>query len=224
MHTNRWQQTKHEANSVEFLHREIIALQNDIRKQDENEAIKGGRTGRNDFGYIHRQLISDNELSIPFIDQPMAMLYHLYAKNDILFIDATGSLVRQNKRYKRILYYAAVIRHPFDLSPPIPVAELITSNHDRFSIRRFLSAIHEKECHKYGNKEKTNPKLIMLDFSWALIEASLDECCGEETNDYSNRTHRVITGKATNGDLNKSLLHICVYHVIQMRRRNARRP
>ena len=63
----------------------------------------------------------------------------------------------------------------------------------------------------------------MLDFSWALIQASLDEFCREETNDYLNRTRREITGKATTDDLNKSLLHICAFHVMQMCRRNAKR-
>ena len=64
------------------------------------------------------------------IDQPMTTFYHEHAKDDILFTDVTGSMVRQLKQYKQILCYTAVLWHPFDCSPPMQVAEYITSNQD----------------------------------------------------------------------------------------------
>lgn len=182
-----------------------------------------GHTFRTEFGFIQRPSITKSELSVTLIDQPMTMFYHEHAKDDILFIDATGSMVRQLKNFKKILYYAAIIRHPFDCGPPMPVAEYITSNQDPFSIRRFLNMIQEKECHKYGTRGKTNPKLILLDFSMALIQACLDEFCAEEFNEYLDRTHCIVTGCASNHALAKSILHICAFHVMKMCRRNAKR-
>lgn len=99
----------------------------------------------------------------------MTMLYPQTVQHDILFIDATGSLVKQSNYLNSLLYYAAVIRHPFNLSPPMPIAEFISSNQDQYAIRNFLNTIHEKEFHLYGANGVTNPKLITRDFSMALI-------------------------------------------------------
>ncbi len=167
--------------------------------------------------------MTNNELGIPLMDQPMTTLYHEHVKNDILYIDATGSLVRQMKNYKRLLYYAAVIRHPYNCGLPMPIAEYITSNHNCFSIRSFLTMIHKKECHKYSSKGLTNPKLILIDFSMALILACLDEFCGESISKYLSRTSRVISGTASSQDLNKPFLHICSFHFIKMCRMIAKR-
>ena len=131
------------------------------------------------------------------MDQPMVMLYHQTVRNDILFIDATGSVVRQPRYLKKILYYACVIRHPYNLSPPVPVAEFISSNQDQFAIRRFFSMIHEKEYQKYGPSGLTNPRLIVLDFSMALIQAALQEFTNESLKQYLDRTFGIITGEAT---------------------------
>ena len=98
-----------------------------------------------------------------------------------------------------------------------PVAEYIISNQDRFSTRHFLNVVHEKECHKYGSRGKTNPKLILLDFSMAMIQAF----CAEDLNQYLDSTHSIMTGCASDQALQQSLLHICASHVLKMCRRNA---
>ena len=68
----------------------------------------------------------------------MAMLYHETAPRDILYVDATGTVASKIPWLKRILYYAALVRNPFGKTPPVPVCEYITSNHDQFSIRHFF--------------------------------------------------------------------------------------
>ena len=212
---------RHEADSVERLSKAVLDLQKELQVRDEKEAIKLGHTFRNEFGYINCPVVSENELSIILMDQPMVMLYHQTVKNDILFIDATGSVVKQPKYLKKILYYACVI--PYNLSPPVPVAEFISSNQDQFAIRRFFAMIHEKEYQKYGPSGLTNPRLIVLDFSMALIQAALQEFTNESIHQYLDRTYRILTGGATQYDLQKSILHVCSFHVMRMCRRNAQR-
>ena len=100
-----------------------MTLQAELKELDKQEALKLDHTLRNKFGFIQRPSITYFESSLTLIDQPTTMFYHGRAKDDILFIDATGSKVRQLKQYKKIFYYAAIIRHPFDCSPPMLVAD-----------------------------------------------------------------------------------------------------
>ena len=85
----------------------------------------------------------------------MAMLYHKTTPRDILYVDAMRTVISNIAWLKRILYYAALVRSPFGKTPPVPVCEYISSNHDQFSIRHFFSTLHEKEYHVYGEKNKS---------------------------------------------------------------------
>ena len=105
-------------------------LRKEFAKIDEREAIKSCRTFCREFVYIH------------------SYSYHEQVSRDILYIDATGTVIDKIKGYGRLLCYVAAIRHPFGKSPPLPIAEYITTMHDQFSIRQFLMAIHEKEYRK----------------------------------------------------------------------------
>ena len=80
----------------------------------------------------------------------------------MLFIEATGSVNSLVKWLSKVLYYVAVIRHPYGKTLPLPIAEYITTKYDQFSIEDFLKMIHEKEYRNYG--ETTNPR-TMTDFS-----------------------------------------------------------
>ena len=81
-------------------------------------------------------------------------------------------------------------------------------------------AIHEKEYRK--NKGTiTNPRLLITDFSWAIILACIREFSMESLTEYLNRTYRIITGKALHEDLHKTFIHICLAHVMNMNRREA---
>ena len=136
---------RQEASSVENVRQKVVELQKQIAAMDEEECIKEGHVFRRELGYMHKATFSHNSIQIILIDEPMATLYHEHVRNDMLYIDATGTATDRIKRYSKILYYVAAIRHPFGKSPPIPVADCITTSHDQISIRYFLMAIHEKE-------------------------------------------------------------------------------
>ena len=109
----------------------------------------------------------------------MVMLYHEHVKQYALHIDATGSLIRNLRRFKKILLYTATVQHPFAKSPPLPVAEYITTKQNQHSVKRFLGALVEMETLKYGKGNISKPKLRLLVFSMAIINATFSEFCGE---------------------------------------------
>ena len=213
--------TRKEADSVGVIHADISDLQDELKKEDEKHAIKQGATYRRFFGYIQKPIITLAEISIILIDEPMVMLYHELAKNSTLYVDATGSVVRNVKGFKKILYYAATLRHPYNSGPPLPIAEYITSNHDQYSIKRFFGTIHELENLRYGNEKLSNPKLILLDYSLAIIHATLSEFCSETLTNYIDRTYKVVTGAASADDLSKTFLHVCSFHMMRIGRKHA---
>ena len=67
-------------------------------------------------------------------------------------------------------------RHPFLGYPPLPVAEYITSDHTKDSIYLFLSQIQKNLLSLVNFLSNMKPKLIMTDFSLAIITGMLKEC------------------------------------------------
>ena len=172
-------------------------------------------------GYIQSYTVTNNELRIVLFDEAMVRLYHERCQRDPLYIDATGTLTEKLKNYPRILYYCFAVRHPFGGSSALPVAEYISSTH---TIRFPLINLFDKEKKLFGLN--IYPRLIILDFSYALIIACLNELCKEDVCGYLNRTFRIIRGDASADDLNKSLLHVCIAHIMNNSKRflNSRYP
>ena len=64
-----------------------------------------------------------------------------------LHLDATGSLLRQNKNEKRIFLYSFVLPYSFKDEPCLPLVEWVTNNHTALNLssllqRFFLHAQH----------------------------------------------------------------------------------
>ena len=153
------------------------------------------------------------------MDQIKTMLYHEHVCNDVLYIDATDSVTEQAQWLSKVLYYVAVVRHPFGKTPPLPVAEFISNKHDQFAIEEFLRMLHEKEYRKY--KETSNPRMVMTDMSWAIIHACLKVFCNENITEYLNRAYRIVSGKATEEDFLQTRLHLCAAHMMKLNKKHA---
>ena len=88
----------------------------------------------------------------------------------LLNLDATGSLISKPPFcLNKIFYYALTIQHPEYCTSPIPLAEMISSDHGTAEISHFL------------NKWCLNTKLVVnsdikihkveMDYSWAMIHS-----------------------------------------------------
>ena len=110
-------------------------------------------------------------------DEGCVRLYRHVCSKDMLFFYATGTIVEAVKNFKRLLLYSLTTRNPFNKSPPVSVAELISSSAG--SIQQLLSLLREKERAVYG--DNVHPFAIRTDFSLAIINACITEFNGGMT-------------------------------------------
>ena len=113
------------------------------------------------------------------------IFYHFVSQYDALFFDATGLFVsrlpwlRNGKdEKKRILLNALTARLPSSGSPPIAILEYITFEHNAFSITLSLMKLKEMEQKIFG-KPNCGPKLAIVDYSKAVIQAVLHDFSGD---------------------------------------------
>ena len=110
--------------------------------------------------------------------------------------------------------YALVVAHPFNLVPPLAVAELITNEHDIDSIRLLFHDLRCCERRIYKTSGNEAPLGIMTDFSLAIVCTALLENIGKSFLDYLERTFWIMSGKADMNDINQLLVFTCTVHVM----------
>ena len=101
----------------------------------------------------------------------MELLKLLDRKRIFLNLDATGSLISKPPCCSnKIFYYALTIQHPEFSTSPIPLAEMISSDHSTAEISHFLN----KWCLSVKLFKNTDLKVkkVEIDFSWALIHST----------------------------------------------------
>ena len=70
-----------------------------------------------------------------YSEEQILLLKQFQSKRIFLHLDATGSVVRKlDKGQKLFLYYALTIRHPEAKISPIPLAEMLSSDHTNVEI------------------------------------------------------------------------------------------
>ena len=202
------------------LHQLLLSIDKEQKDEDNRNANNLGHYFRINsmFGYIQGLSIDNSLIHLVLFDDRMVRLFHVLARRDIIYLDATGNIVERIKPFKRIYYYALTVRHPFGLSPPLPVAEYITSSHTTDSLRHFLLTFREKEnivCQ--GNPSR--PKLLVCDLSIPLYASALLEFNRETVSQYLRRTFHIVTGRANTDELNLMLVHICSAHSMNSAKR-----
>ena len=153
-------------------------------------------------------------------------IYHYISRRDILYLDATGSILKNNKCFgssKKYLLYDLVIRHPILGNPPLVIASLVTTDQSTVSVSFFLHSFLHDEQRIYGHNGVKNPLLIMIDGSAMLLLAVLFCFTGEFVENYFMRCYRVVTGGAQAKDLNKLFVHQCASHFIKNASRKCRK-
>ena len=141
------------------------------------------RLKSNHIGDLMQQCCNDRKTSDPYLQRVgIPVFAMMYSKNQlhlieskklwVLHLDATGSVVREpdSEDCKRILYYALVARF---LNSTIPLAELISSEHDTTAISHFLKD-YRKFVVQDGYKWPTF-SIVVVDWSWVLIHGLLFE-------------------------------------------------
>ena len=88
-------------------------------------------------GYI-QTLVREPVIIHMFSDEQILLLKHFDLTKISLHLDATGSVVRKiDKQQKAFLYYALTIRHLNTKTCPVPLAEMLSSDHTNIEISHF---------------------------------------------------------------------------------------
>ena len=66
----------------------------------------------------------------------------------------------------------------------------------------------------------SDPRLIITDYSLALIMAFIKEFCKENLKTYINRTFKTLNGTASREDVKSTLIHICYSHMMRRNKIN----
>ena len=146
-----------------------IIIVKSLTQQTYESNIKGAIVN----GYL--QTVSRNSIVIQMhTEEQILLIKILQPGNLILYLDATGSIVRKiDKFHKRILYYALTVKHPEAKTSPIPLAEMTSSEHTNVEIAHFLSKWF------YNVKKVLNKATILthveVDFSWAMLHSVENE-------------------------------------------------
>ena len=96
------------------------------------------------------------------------------------------------KLYKRLLYYAIPIRHPFPGKPPLPFAEYINRTHSKDSLIFFISHVNKYVQSMPSHSSPIFPKIIVLDFSLAIVGELLDSFNKITLLNYLDKCYKVL--------------------------------
>ena len=175
------------------------------------------------LGFVQSNDITNDTLCVVLFDEGCVRLYRHVCSKDILFFDATGTIVEAVKGFKKLLLYSLTTRNPFNKSPPVPVAELISSSHTAGSIQRLFSLLREKERAVYG--DNIQPFAIRTDFSLAIINACIAEFNGGMTvGTYIDHCYDIVSGQTQSfQDSHMTLVLVCAAHVMKMNSNNVER-
>ena len=188
----------------------IMKLRLDICNEDEAIAIKNIQ--RHSFFWLHPSFDMTDKINIALFTENSLKWYQNIIKHDYAFIDATGSLFRDVKPYKRLLYYAITVRHSFPGKPPLPVAEYITSDHSKDSLIFFISHVNKYVRSMPSHSSPIFPKIIVRDFSLAIVGAVLDSFNKINLLDYLDKCYKIL--KEEREEYLNTIPLICSGHLI----------
>eukprot|EP00111_Clytia_hemisphaerica_P014785 TCONS_00043590-protein len=209
-----------ELNGINNLHKNLCDLQRRLAEDDKSMSQKLDLKFRKIFGFIQRFIVTDTEFKLVMFEEKHVRLYHNTAKRDIIYLDATGGIVKKIKAFKKIFMYALTMRHPFGKTVALPALSYLTSSHSMESVRFSLMALRENERQVFG--ECSQPKLVILDNSKVLQGAILREFNNESITDYVNRVFDTLTlSSSQRSTLTKILTDIfsCSGHLLKQVKR-----
>ena len=160
------------------------------------------------------QYISISPLTLHFWTENGVKLNHQLACCNPMFLDATGSVVRNIPNCKRILYYEVSICNPSG-SGCIPVAAMLTSEHTVTAIAHCLQCFRDAEKRIYGFRHLTVPLLVKVDFSMALICALLTVFNKQKLDEYLKWAWDVVRQSTPAVVGPRSVIHVCLAHFIR---------
>ncbi|XP_028991434.2 uncharacterized protein LOC114846544 isoform X3 [Betta splendens] len=146
----------------------------------------------------------------------MLSLFYQRCRDDIVYLDATGSIIQKEKGRSAPFYvYELVVRHPSKGSSPVPVATYVTNDHTTASVSFFLASFVTDLIRQHGQKIKTRPVMFICDGSIVLLQSLSYNFCGVSLQELLNRYYNIVTGQAPEDSIRLPILHRCLSHVMK---------
>lgn len=143
-------------------------------------------------------------------------IFHERCKEDIVYLDATGSIVQKGKCPSGPFYvYELVVRNPRKGSSPVPVATYLTTEHTTASVSYFLGSFVTDLIRMHGQRIRKRPVMLICDGSTVLLQSISHNFCGMSLQDLLYRYFAVVTGKGQEDCLGLPILHRCLSHVMK---------
>nr|XP_039252651.1 uncharacterized protein LOC120329920 isoform X1 [Styela clava]XP_039252659.1 uncharacterized protein LOC120329920 isoform X1 [Styela clava] len=173
-----------------------------LKKMMENE-------GKNK--YI--RFIGTEPPSVTIVSRTQLKYYTMRSQEDIVYFDATGSIIKRDSEGRDFQIYTLLIRNPYRGNISLPVATYVTSRHRAIDISSFLDQVQALQVSELGQCKK--PRQIMIDGSMAMWNAVLKSYCGETRVDYYNRCFRIVSGNPILHDFKLPIIQNCYSHAMR---------
>ena len=124
------------------------------------------------------QQISQKPKAVMLWSAKTINVYYDQCKHDIVYIDATGSVVHRSMGDPKPYYiYEIVVRHPHKGSSPLPVATFATTDQTRASVSHFIAALLTDAVRQHGQAVRRRPVMVMCVGSSVLLQSlSMNFC------------------------------------------------
>lgn len=142
-------------------------------------------------------------------------IYHDRCREDIVYLDATGSIKTKEKGSPPFYVYQLVVRNTKKNCSPFPVATYLTCDHTTASVTYFLEAFLTDEARCYGQKKVRSPIMLMCDGSIVLMQAISLSFGKKNLHDAINHYFNIASGIAIKRDFEVPRLHRCLSHVMK---------
>ncbi len=143
-------------------------------------------------------------------------LFHKRSKKDIVYLDATGSIVKKAKGESTPFYiYELVVRNPVKGCSPVPVATFVTCEHTTASVSYFLGSFITDCVRLHGPKIRRRPVMYICDGSVVLMQSIAQNLCGLSLNELISQYYSIVTGQGKEHALELPILHMCLSHVMK---------
>ncbi|XP_039456745.1 uncharacterized protein LOC120433856 [Oreochromis aureus] len=142
-------------------------------------------------------------------------VFHQRCKEDIVYFDATGSIIRKESAGRPPYYvYELVVRNPSKGASPLPVATYVTCDHTTASVTYFLQAFQTDLVRAFGNWAYNRPVMFMCDGSLVLLRSISMTFCRTSLEDLLQKYYVLLTGQHSAQQFNIPILHRCLSHYI----------
>uniref|UniRef100_A0A669CZJ1 PHD-type domain-containing protein n=4 Tax=Oreochromis TaxID=8139 RepID=A0A669CZJ1_ORENI len=143
-------------------------------------------------------------------------VFYQRCKDDIVYFDATGSIISKDNASATPYYvYEVIVRNPFKGSSPLPTATFVTCDHTTASVTYFLQAFQTELTRMYGSRANKRPVMIICDGSMVLLQSIAMTFCRASLEDLLERYFQVITGQLDTDNFNIPILHRCLSHIMK---------